>query len=206
MADPVAVAAPVPGDALYRDHAEQMLERLPDQFRSKTDATNNIAKMLTAISVPVQDLETACQQVLRQRSIDNAIGAQLDAIGRIVNEARGGADDDNYRRRVRARISVHRSKGGHEDLIKVTDLIVFDDDAYIHVIPQTPATVIVRVEDVAVSDSVADTVLFGFLQDTVATGVRVILESGSHSPEEWFTFDSTTAHGYDNGFFIDARG
>lgn len=183
------------------DHAVEAIDRLPEQFKGKT----NIEKLLSAINVSVQDLENAAQQVLLQRTIDNAVGAQLDAIGVIVGEARAGLDDETYRRRVRARISVHRSKGTVDDLIRVTDLVVFDDDATIRV-QQTPvATVIIHVEGAIVSDELADTTLFSFLTATAAAGVRVVLHSRSVDPDTVFRFDGA-GPGLDEGFFSDTRG
>lgn len=198
------VPAPIPGDANYRDHAAEMLARLPEQYRRKTDDPNNIEKLLTVIAGEFQAFEAAYQQVLTQRGIDNAIGQQLDDLGALVGEPRSGLDDETYRRRVRARISVHRSKGTFKDVITVTKLIVFDDAATIRVEPQNYATVVVHVEDVAVSNNVADAALFGFLQKTVAAGVRAILHTGTTDPSTWFGFDG--APGYDDGFFTDSRG
>jgi hypothetical protein len=204
MADPVEVPAPQPGQPDYRDHIAEMLERLPEQFRSQTDSGNNIEQVISAIGSAVQDLEQALQQVLTQRSIENAVGAQLDAIGSIVKETRRGLDDETYRRRVRARIVANRSNGTLEDLIRVTDLVLLDDLAVIRVLPRPVANVIVRVEAVAVTNTLADAVLFEFLQHAAAAGVRVVLESGTAPPAQWFRLD--TGPGLDRGIFIDARG
>jgi hypothetical protein len=205
MSDPTSVPAPLPGDPGYRDHGAEMLARLPEQFRRKTDDPNHNEKLLLAIAEQIQSLETACQQVLTQRTIDRGIGVQLDDIGKLVGEPRNGLDQETYRRRVRARISVHRSKGTIEDVIRVTTLVVFDDAATILVQPLPIAGVVVHVDGAVVSEAVADTVLFEFLQATVAAGVRVILESGTTPPATRFAFDGT-GPGYDAGFFIDSRG
>jgi hypothetical protein len=205
MSDPTSVPAPLPGDPGYRDHAAEMLARLPEQFRRKTDNPNHNEKLLLAVAEQVQSLETACQQALIQRTIDRSIGAQLDDIGELVGERRNGLDQETYRRRLRARVAVHRSKGTIEDVIRVTNLVVFDDAARIRIQPLPIAGVIVHVEGTVVSESVADTVLFEFLQATVAAGVRVILESGTTPPATRFAFDGA-GPGYDAGFFIDSRG
>lgn len=203
MSTPVPIPAPQPGDPGYRDHAEQMLARLPEQFRREG---NNISKILLALADPVQQLDAACKQALHQLDLDNAVGVHLDVRGKIVDELRNGLDDDTYRRRIRARIAVHRSKGTIEDIIRVTRLVVFADSARIRVLPQRNTSVVVRVEDAVVSEAVADAVLFGFLTKTVAAGVRIVLESSTVLSAESFSFDDAAGLGLDGGSFIDARG
>lgn len=155
---------------------------------------NNITKLLTAIcQAGIQPLESCLQQLLTQRSIDTAIGVNLDVIGAIVAQPRNGLDDDTYRRYCRANITAHRSKGRVEDLITVSDLIIFDDDAVITVQPQPVATVVVAILGVGISDDLA-LVLFTFLQRTVAVGVRLILQYSTATP---FQFD--VGPGFDDG-------
>lgn len=200
-------AVPQPGDARYRDHVAEMIARLPGQFRSKDDAQNNVEKFLTAVGGSVQDLWQAMQHVLLLRTIESANGAQLDVLGKIVKEPRNGLDDETYRRRVRARIAVHRSKGTVEDLIKVTELVLLDDAVLIRVVPEPVGSVVIHLENAAIADTIADTVLFGFLQAAAAAGVRVILHSGSADPADWFTLDTTSdSEALDNSFFTDTRG
>lgn len=198
---------PEPGDARYRDHVAEMIARLPGQFRTKTDEPNRVERLLTALGGSVQDLWQVMQAVLLLRTIESAAGAQLDVLGRIVKERRDGLDDDTYRRRVRARIAVHRSRGTVEDLITITRLVVLVEGALIRVVVEAIASVVVHLENAAVTDAIADTVLFGFLQAAAAAGVRVILHSGSGDPAGWFTLDaSDNARGLDNGLFTDTRG
>ena len=180
------------------DHAAAAITRLPQQFRSKTDDPNNIEKLLTASCASIQDLETVCQQVLTQRSIDTAVGAQLDVIGVIVYQDRNGLDDETYRRYLRATIATHRSNGTVENLIRVADLVIFDDDALYTVEPQNYGTVRMRIENLAIDVGLAATV-FTFLARTASTGVRVILEFGSGAPAGWFRYD--VGPGYDVGLY-----
>lgn len=164
---------------------------------------NNISKLLAALIGPYQDLENSGQQLRTQCSISSAIGVQLDVLGRLVDQKRNGDDDETYRRRIRARIAVHRSNGLTEDLIKVADLVVYADGAQYQVDTQGVATVVVRVLGVAISEDLAD-IAVDFLLDAKAGGVRLILESSAHDlPAEWFRFD--VGPGYDVGYFMDAR-
>ncbi len=164
------------------------------------DPVNNISKLLTAIcSAGVQPVEDCLRQLLTQRSLDTAVGAQLDVIAKLVGLTRAGLDDDTLRRYCRAIISAHRSKGTIEDLLKVVDLVIFEDDAHYLVLPQPIATVQIRVEDIAITEDLAATT-FTFLAKTAAAGVRVMLDFGVSDPTTWFRFDS--GPGYDVGHFI----
>jgi hypothetical protein len=165
---------------------------------------NNTEKFVATLATPFQSLDNALQQLLTERSIDTAVGAQLDVIGRIVGQPRNGLDDETYRRYCRARISTNRATGITEDLITVTSLIVYDDDGYYEVDTQGIATVVLRVRDIAITEDLAD-VLISFLRDTVSAGVRVIIEYSSMTPGTTFKWD-TPGRGWDSGAtFWDAK-
>jgi hypothetical protein len=51
------------------------------------------------------------------------IGDQLDKWGGLVGESRGGLEDDDYRRFIRARVLVNRSKGSTDELVKIMQLV-----------------------------------------------------------------------------------
>lgn len=165
---------------------------------------NNIEKLVATLATPFQSLENALSQLLLERSIDTAVGAQLDVIGRIVGEVRNGLSDADYRRYCRARIKVNRAKGLIEDLISVTDLIVYDNNAYYEIDNQGIATVVVRIQNLQVSDALSDIVI-SFLRDTVSAGVRVILEYLDAPVNTGFKWD-TVGRGWDSGApFWDAK-
>src|SRR5690349_3946784 len=105
---------------------------------------NNTEKLLAILATPFQSLENTLQDLLTKRSIDTAEGAQLDVIGKLVGQPRNGLDDDTYRRYCRARIATNRSNGTNENLITITDLIVYDDNAHYQTDFQNYATVVLR--------------------------------------------------------------
>ncbi len=156
---------------------------------------NNTEKLLACLVSPFQSLENVLQQLLIERSVDTAVGTQLDVIGKIVGQARNGLDDDTYRRYVRARVSTNKSTGVVADLITVTELVVYDDDAYYKVENQGTATIKVTVEDIAITQDLADTLL-AFLKDTVSAGIRLVLQYGVSAPSELFQLDVL---GWDQG-------
>ncbi len=148
---------------------------------------NNITKILRALVGPIQAAEDALQQLLTERTVDTAIGAQLDVIGKLVGEARAGATDDDYRRYVRARISTNKSTGRVRDVLKVADLIVYDDAAYLRVIQYGQAAFVLRVEDIIVDD--ITTALVKFMRQTTSAGVRAVVETWPLEESAMFTCD-----------------
>lgn len=168
------------------------------------DEPNNITKLLTATIGPIQDIETALSQLLVDRAIDTAIGTQLDVIGRIVGQPRDGHDDDLYRRIVRARIASNRSAGVVEDILRVTDLVIYDDAAEFTLTREGTASYTVRVDGVAVTSDMAD-ILIELIRDATSAGVRGIAIAGTTAPGTRFKFDGATGTGFDEGAFVDAR-
>jgi hypothetical protein len=159
-------------------------------------APNNVVKLLTALLTPINDLEQVMMAVLTQRNIDTAVGAQLDIVGKVVGQSRQGLDDDTYRRYCRARVVANRSSGVTEDLIKVADLIVYDDDATYIVKNEGTATVRLRVDGIAITDDLA-TVLYKFERASASGGVRIVVQWGRSVPSALFRFDS--GPGFDVG-------
>lgn len=156
---------------------------------------NNTEKFVATLATPFQSLELVLQQLLVERSIDTAIGAQLDIIGKIVGQPRNGLDDDTYRRYCRARIAANKSDGTVENLITVTDLVIYDDDGYYEIKTQGIATVVVKINNIILTEELAGIVI-GFLKETVSGGVRVILEYASDL--NCFKWD-TAGRGWDSG-------
>lgn len=165
---------------------------------------NNIEKLLACLVSPVTALEDALQQLKSERFVDTAVGAQLDIIGKLAGQLRLGLDDDTYRRYIRARIAANNSDGTVEDILTVADLIVYNTAAYLHAENQPIATVVLKVENAAVTEALAN-ILIAFLKDSVSGGVRVILEYSSATPGNTFKWD-TAGRGWDTGKpFLDAK-
>ncbi len=155
---------------------------------------NNIKKLLQALVDPVQDVESALQQLLVDRAVGTAVGEQLDVLGRVVGQDRNGMVDDDFRRMVRARISVNRSKGTISDVLVVAELVLDDTGAYLRVDNQGTAALVLRVEDVVTDWAVAELII-RMLRETVAGGVRIILEFWLSTAPDMFRFDTYTPGG-----------
>lgn len=161
-------------------HTDQALARLCQQFVGQP----NIAALLTALTGTVQDVETALWQLLTERSVDTAVGVHLDAIGAIVGQDRNGLIDEDYRRYVRARIATNKSRGTIGDVLRIANLVLNDPAAYLEIDNQGAAAYVLRVNDVTITDDLAD-IMIDFLRDATAAGVRAILEYHTASPMIW---------------------
>jgi len=180
---------------LITDHQERAVNRLAQQYRKP-----KLEDLLRSLVKPAQAIENTLWDVISQRFLDDAIGAQLDMLGKLVGQPRLGYDDDNYRRLIRAKIIVNRSNGNIPDLLSVVVAVVNDGAADIIVEPQYPACIVFRINNVAVAADVADLVI-ALLRKAAAGGVRVIFESTEHSEATTFSFfeDPTGAGLGDDG-------
>lgn len=97
------------------DHEEQALDRLPEQYRGK----DRVESLIKAFVEPLQTLEAVFFDLLENRYLDDAQGAQLDLLGKILGQRRGPLNDEQYRLRLIAKIAQHVSNGTPEDLIKI---------------------------------------------------------------------------------------
>lgn len=173
--------------AKITNHVERALARRIQKLKGKPSFT----AFLTSLVQQAQPLEDAIYQLLVERQIDTAIEVQLNAIGSLVGQPRNGLPDDDYRRLVRARISVNRSNGRVSDVLTVAKLVIDDIDALLKITQEFPASVCLEVQDVITPSSTAD-LLIPFLRDTVAAGVRIILKTSADVAAEMFTFAKAT--------------
>lgn len=97
------------------DHIEQGLTRLPEQFRDKP----NIEGLLKSWLTSVQTTEDRLFSLLNFRSVDTAIGVQLDNIGRLVGARRDGNSDERFRDRIILQILINNSEGNPKDLLEI---------------------------------------------------------------------------------------
>lgn len=136
---------------------------------SQFDEATLFQGMLEAFAEVQQDNEDTLIEILRQRDIDNAEGAQLNQWGDIVGELRRTHTDESYRKFIRARISINDSEGDPERLIFI--LKTLTEGAKIRLIEHPFATVeMIFLKDVL--DSEAG--LFpGHLDEAAVGGVRV---------------------------------
>lgn len=166
---PVVVSTIYPGQI---DHVADGLARLPQQWKNKP----NVLALVTIFLQRYNDLEAVFQALLWQRTITNAVGAQLDTIGKIVGQPRNGLDDATYRRYIYARVTTNRSSGVIEDLITVAKLVLNDSTVTIAMHEMAIESIEAVITGNVVSDAIA-TILIGFPRSARAAADKLVLKT-----------------------------
>ena len=182
IAPPVVITTPTIAPV-----AQLALDRLTQQFRDKA----NIVAFVTALATPAQALEDALQQLLTQRSVYTATGATLDALGKLVGQARNGLADADYRRYIAARVRANSSDGLPDQLLAICRLVVNDDlasytyrnlgVAAYEIIANSTAT------GGVISDAIA-AIVVAFLGSASAGGVRGVFRYDTDFDDVMFRF------------------
>jgi hypothetical protein len=153
------------------DHRERAIGVLLSQLRDKPRFT----KLIEILIRPFQEIEDVIFQLYTMRRLDSAQGVQLDIIGRIVDEERGGLLDDDYRAIIRIKVRVLFSRGTGPDLIKITQLFLASDDFnYAEFYPAT-----VEITATALVTAAQLTLLKRFLRRAKSGGVRLDMIDGT---------------------------
>jgi hypothetical protein len=153
---------------------------------------NTIEKIITLLAKPFQRLDNlAIDLATKVWDVDLATGVQLDRLGKLVGQVRNGYVDDVYRRYIRARIAVNRSKGKRADLIKIARLILNDSSASLTITRQANATLFIVVGGVLPAST--EIALATMLRDASPLGVRWIVQSAPLVAASMFKFSGGTA-------------
>lgn len=105
------------------DHVVQAKDRLITQYKEQP----NIEAIVETYASQRQEVETVLFQLLNERSIDTAVGQQLDLLGDILDEPRTGLTDNIYSVRLLNKISQLNSEGTAEDLINIYKILMQAD-------------------------------------------------------------------------------
>ena len=161
---------------LITNHVDVALGNLLQQYKEKP----KIAALVTAIVGPVQTVEDAVNGMLTLRTIDGAVGVQLDKIGVIVGQARSGSTDDAYRIRIKIRIIQNLSQGEPDTLITVYQALTNSD--FVNYEEAYPAGI--RLFSGGDIPAGQETTTWENIQEVAAAGVRVnsIATANSSSP------------------------
>lgn len=179
---PPVVVAPTTGATLAA------WDRLVEQFKNQPA----IRALVDSLVAPVQPVADTVAALLLQQSVDLAVGAQLDVIGKKIGQPRDGLVDATYRRYLRARIATNRSNGTHEDAIAIVGLVLGADSGGLpRLKAENFATLYVDLFGV-VPDDATTTALISFLRAAVAAGIRVLLHVFEADPSITFTCASAS--------------
>lgn len=181
------------------DHAAAAIDRLAQWAKSRP----NVVGFLNAVNVSAQRLETVFQDLIVKRTLDNATAAQLDTIGDIVGQKRGGDNDTVYRQRIRARIKLNRSSGTAPEILAVMRLALISvspiaNSIWLHTVDR--ASFELTIQERQTADLAA--VMLSFLTQAHAGGVRAQFEWWQSEPSEMFRLDA--GPGLDQGHLAGA--
>jgi hypothetical protein len=100
--------------------ADDGVALLIGQYKNKP----RLEALLRSYLAPFQELENVIWDVLTGRLIDNAVGKQLDVLGKIAGQPRLGYDDSTYRLYISAKALVNRSRGRCGDILGIVTLLL----------------------------------------------------------------------------------
>ena len=107
---------------VIEDHPDRAVANALAQDRNP-DRSPRYVSLLEAMGEGVQLQEEQFFDLLVGRGLNLASGAPLEQWGAIVGEARGGLNDDDYRRFIKARILANLSDGTPDELLTIFALI-----------------------------------------------------------------------------------
>lgn len=101
-------------------HFAAALARLPTTHQFNTPTLQAFLKAGCDLAGLI---DTCLAELYNDRWLDTAVGAQLDVLGRILDEIRGGRSDDDFRARLYLKIVEINSEGTAENLMQLFQLI-----------------------------------------------------------------------------------
>lgn len=149
------------------DQIEKGLSRLIYELQGK----ENVEKLTTLFLKQVQDIEDANFSTLQQRGIYEAVGFQLDLIGKIVGLSRKGLDDESYRAALLLKIAVNNADGTPESIIELMGNYTGSSDVRL-----TEGEIAWGVVNINPTENINNTSFF-LLQDIKPSGTRWFLQS-----------------------------
>ena len=101
------------------NYLEDALSRLLQQFKEKDNITNLLKAYLDSLQITSQSLA----DFANQNNLQDAVGAMLDVLGKVVGESRKGRTDESYRLAIQNRIVVNNSEGTPNQLLEILQLL-----------------------------------------------------------------------------------
>ena len=180
---------------LKTNRLEEARANLIGQFQNRP----NLQAFLDAFVQQTADLETALFQILTDTDIDNAVGVQLDGLGDIVGEERGGRNDAEYRDAIRVRILLNTSEGTAEELIAIIKGI--DSTLTPEIVDIPPAAFYAQIGLTTLSTDQLNRLAF-FIRKGRGAAIGSFLIF--HLTDPPFQYDGAAGTGYDDGFYSGA--
>lgn len=196
------------------DYTDSALALAMAQYAGKTD----FEYLLSAFVDEIQTLGDQLSELASERYLDGAEGIQLDRLGEIVDEPRGGKTDFLYLAYLEARILANRSNGTPDEVLAVARLVLdamawtsgsVDTTQDLALTNVYPAAVYVYFWGVG-SDattgatSVETRQLFLLCLEAIAAGIHLVAVVSDRARAETFTFDGSSSQNLDAGYWADS--
>ena len=152
-----------------------------EQFREQPD----VVALIKLLAEEVQQAETAAIAMIDGRTLALGIGEQLDAIGRMLGEKRGGKLDPEYRAFLGTRIERNLAQGEPERVIRVTTALTAA--TLVHLMEVAPGRVRIFSDGTALTSAEE---LVAAIDSVLSAGVGFYLVLIPAAPERVFTFGS----------------
>lgn len=199
---PFATEVEVGAEAAGVDHEEGAVNRLVQQLKGKP----KIEQFIRSLCAPMSALEQVFIDLVAKFHVDVAEGEQLQMLARIVGQTViEGLTDPTLRRYVKARIYTNRSSGLGNQLIRISKLVIDDENITVFVHTDGNATVTVRLAGAPTDYDVALVLIQDFLSKAAGVGIRVILEWQGEEDEGMFECESYVPGEGDGLGFADDR-
>ena len=99
----------------------EYLQNYKDLILEQFKNAENLFKVFEIKSLSQQEIDTLFISIIEKYYLNDAIGAQLDIIGKIVGLSRAGRGDDSYRTLIKLKININASSGQPEIVISAVE-------------------------------------------------------------------------------------
>lgn len=157
------------------DYQEEALKLLLAQYKDSV----KLQGLIDGKSKQIDDIELALFEIREGFYLDDAIGAQLDIIGKIWDVERKGLNDTEYRQSIYFKISLKVS-GTLKEIISI--LKSFYGATYVEYHPQYPAKMLLLTDATASAEAI---------ERFAPAGVKVIVKDKDDDTRPTFGFHSS---------------
>lgn len=188
---PAPLAPTHPDGTAAPSYCALAVDRLLEQFKGKP----KVEGLICALASRGTPIEQSLINVKEFRSLDTALGSQLDELGRLYLETREGDSDDDFRRRLQAMALVVASRGRPDEMLDV--LIVLDNGFAPTTIALTnhfPACFIMEIE-VPLGGQMTGESFARILKQAIPAGVCFQLQFQEQN-ETLFVWEDDTGEGW----------
>jgi hypothetical protein len=184
--------------ARQADHEADALALLLSQFEPST----LLRGLLAAGMAGVQGVEDEANRLITERTLDTAVGEQLDMVGWVVGEPRMGRSDGLYRAYIKARILVNRSSGEPDRMLRIVRMVLGREVPFqLAYLPVYPAGFRVDVSgavleypwDNAITSAEVAQQLVAMLTEAAPAGVQVGVRYAASPSTNTFTLSGSDA-------------